>query len=130
MNKLRLWIYKKTRPKHSISESLLDNTDTDLIHDIIRDKIHTIMKRMKEIEEEIEQMKDESIINKKRIQLFSRGQTSPKSSSRAREGSILTRPGTRQSKRRSSSGAGRSIRNLKLLLEEKEEIIEELRNQI
>lgn len=63
MDKLRSLIYRKTKPNHTLGNSLLEETDTDVIHD----KIYIIMKRMKEIEDEMEQMKKESVVNKKRI---------------------------------------------------------------
>lgn len=83
MDRLKSWIHMKTRPKHNLNTRLLEDVDSDVLYE----KIREIEEKMKELQNEMYRLKDESINNRKRI------------------------------------------RNLKLLLEEKEEIIEELQKR-
>lgn len=62
MDKLRLW-FKKSKRRYTLDESLINDSDTD----IINDKILLISLRMREIEEETCLMKNESVKNKKSI---------------------------------------------------------------
>lgn len=66
INKLRYWWHKKMTKRsksYTFGEPLLDHPDMD----IINERIQIIMKRMKEIEDEMKIMKEESVKNKKRI---------------------------------------------------------------
>lgn len=83
MDRLKSWLHVKTRPKHSLKTRLLDEVDSDVLYE----KIREIEEKIKLLENKLYCLKNESISNKKRI------------------------------------------RNLKLLLEEKEEIIKELKKR-
>jgi len=66
MDKFRVWWYKKRTRSFTFGDPLIDHRE-EVVNDAIHEKIYEIELKMKELRQDLENMKKESDINKKKI---------------------------------------------------------------